>query len=178
MKLRVDRITDEATHSRFQAPSEELNERLESGGAHDFCLASPLEADVTYYRAGEDLFFAGRCAATVEATCARCLETFAVPLEAPFEFVLTRGAPHDARQELHTEDLSLSFYSGDEVDLAPLVGEQAILALPTRAVCREDCRGLCPSCGANRNTDPCTCPTKEPDPRLAVLSRVRARTAP
>jgi uncharacterized protein len=178
MKLRVDRITDEATQSLFQAPSAELNERLERGGAHDFRLVSPLDVDVTYYRAGEDLFFAGHCAGTVEATCARCLETFTVPLAAPFEFVLTRGRPNDARQELRTEDLSLSFYSGDEVDLAPLVGEQAILALPTRAVCREECRGLCPTCGANRNTDPCTCPAKEPDPRLAVLSRARARTSP
>jgi len=100
-----------------------------------------------------------------------------LPLDAPFEFVLTRGGPQDARRELHTEDLSLSFYSGDEVDLAPLVGEQAILALPTRAVCREDCKGLCPTCGANRNTDPCSCTTKEPDPRLAVLARARGRTA-
>ena len=84
----------------------------------------------------------------LEGVCARCLETFSLPLATPFEFVLTRAQPHEASQELHTEDLAFSFYSGDEIDLTPLVGEQAILALPTRAVCREECRGLCPSCGA------------------------------
>ncbi len=176
MKLRVDRITDEATHSVFQAPIDELNERLEGAGAHEFRLVSALDVDVTYYRAGEDLFFEGRCVTTVEATCARCLETFTQPLAAPFEFVLTRGAPGPESQELRTEDLSLSFYTGDEIDLTPLVGEQAILALPTRAVCREDCRGLCPGCGANRNTEPCSCPAPAPDPRLAALARVRVRT--
>lgn len=177
MKLRVDRITDEATHSVFQAPTDELNERLDGAGAHDFRMVSTLDVDVTYYRAGDDLFFEGRCLATVEGTCARCLETFTAPLTAPFEFVLTRGDAVPAKQELHTEDLSLSFYTGDEVDLAPLVGEQAILALPTRAVCREDCRGLCPGCGANRNTDPCSCPAPAPDPRLAALARVKVGTA-
>ncbi|HEY8515693.1 MAG TPA: DUF177 domain-containing protein [Candidatus Binatia bacterium] len=178
MKLRVDRITDEATQCVFQASVEELNQRLEDAGAHDFSLASPLEVDVTYYRAGDDLYFEGHCSTVAEGTCARCLETFSLPLATPFEFVLTKALPHEVKQELKTEDLALSFYSGDEIDLTPLVGEQAILALPTRAVCREDCRGLCPACGTNRNTDPCTCSPASPDPRFAVLSRVRVRTEP
>lgn len=177
MKLRVDRITDEASESVFRAPIEDLNARLESGGVHDFRLVEPLDVEVSYYRAGDDLYFEGRCTGTAEGVCARCLETFSLPLAAPFEFVLTRAQPSEATQELHTEDLAFSFYSGDEIDLTPLVGEQAILALPSRAVCREDCRGLCPVCGANRNVDPCECRPGGPDPRLAILARARARTA-
>jgi uncharacterized protein len=176
MKLRVDRITDEATHSAFRAPVEELNQRLEDAGAHDFSLASALDVDVTYYRAGDDLYFEGRCSTVAEGTCARCLETFSLPLATAFEFVLARAQPREVKQELQAEDLAFSFYSGDEIDLTPLVGEQAILALPSRAVCREDCRGLCPVCGANRNTDRCTCSPASPDPRFAVLARARVRT--
>lgn len=177
MKLRVDRITEETSEGTFEAPVDELNERLGSGGTTDFRLVRPLAVDVRYYRAGEDLYFAGHCDTLLEAVCARCLATFALPLATPFEFVLSRAQPKESTQELHTDDLAYSFYSGDEIDLGPLVGEQAILSLPTRAVCHEDCRGLCPSCGANLNTDPCACQTTVPDPRLAVLASVRARSA-
>lgn len=177
MKLRVDRITDETTAAQFAAPVAELNERLDRGGAHDFHLVQPLAVDVRYYRTGEELFFAGHCETVLEGVCARCLETFSLPLATPFEFVLSRAQPHESAQELHTEDLAFSFYSGDEIDLTPLVGEQAILALPSRAVCREECRGLCPSCGTNRNEVACGCKETSTDPRLAVLVQARARTA-
>jgi uncharacterized protein len=177
MKLRVDRITDETTESSFAASVDELNQRLDHGGMHDFRLVQPLAVDVRYYRAGEELYFEGHCDTVVEGVCARCLETFSLPLATPFEFILTRAQPRESTQELHTEDLAFSFYSGDEIDLTPLVGEQAILALPTRAVCREDCRGLCPSCGINLNNETCTCKTTTTDPRLAILASARVRPA-
>jgi uncharacterized protein len=177
MKLRVDRITDETTESRFVSPIEELNERLEHGATHDFRLVEPLEVEVRYYRAGEEIYFEGRYSTVLEGTCGRCLESFTLANAAPFEFVLTRAQPTEAAQELHTDDLALSFYSGDEIDVAPLIGEQLLLALPTRAVCREECRGLCPSCGANLNNDPCACKPAAPDPRLAVLAKARVRSA-
>jgi uncharacterized protein len=177
MKLRVDRITDESTESSFSVPPEELNQRLEHGATHDFRLTEPLAVDVRYYRAGEEIYFDGSCSAAMEGTCARCLESFTLPLAAPFEFVLTRAQALDGAQELHTDDLALSYYDGDEIDLGPLVGEQAILALPTRAVCREDCKGLCPSCGANLNDETCACKPAPADPRLAILANAKVRSA-
>ena len=177
MKLRVDRITDESTESTFSVPADELNQRLGTGATHEFRLAQPLDVDVRYYRAGEEIYFDGSCTTAMEATCARCLETFTLPLATPFEFVLTRAPKLENTQELHTDDLALSFYEGDEIDLGPLVGEQAILALPTRAVCREDCKGLCPSCGTNLNDETCACKPAPADPRLAILANVRVRSA-
>ena len=76
-------------------------------------------------------------------------------------------------RQLSEDDLALSFYSGEEIDLAPLFTEQVILTLPTRALCREDCKGLCPRCGVNRNHETCECVEREPDPRLAVLRNLR-----
>jgi len=66
-------------------------------------------------------------------------------------------------------------YEGDEIDLTPLVHEQIILALPTRPLCGESCRGLCPRCGANLNAGACGCPAAPPDPRLAVLLTMRGK---
>jgi uncharacterized protein len=78
-----------------------------------------------------------------------------------------------AEVELSGDELDLSFYEGDQVDLSPLVREQIILALPTRPLCRDNCKGLCASCGINLNTQACSCTVSGGDPRLAVLRTLK-----
>ena len=117
-----------------------------------------------------ELFFEGRLSAPMVASCARCAEEFSASNARPFRFVLApRAAGDKADGRLRTDDLEFSLYDGDQVDLAPLVAEQLILALPSRALCREDCQGLCPSCGVDHNTTSCECADAEPDPRWAAL---------
>jgi len=55
------------------------------------------------------------------------------------------------------------------LDLTPLLREQAWVALPMKPLCRPDCKGLCPQCGANLNLESCTCESVKIDPRLALL---------
>jgi uncharacterized protein len=64
---------------------------------------------------------------------------------------------------------------GDEVDLEPLVHDAVLLELPQAPLCRPDCLGLCPTCGANRNLDPCTCAAPR-DPRWAALDALATAT--
>jgi uncharacterized protein len=94
-------------------------------------------------------------------------------LDEKAQFVLVPAPTGAADRELSADDLALSFYEGEEIDLSPLFTEQAILTLPTRALCGEECRGLCPECGANRNHETCTCGEPEPDQRFAVLRNLR-----
>ncbi len=171
MKIRLEDISEEPTHKTFAATSKAVNERLAEGRheAEEFRLTNPLAVDVTYYRAGDDLYFHGSLVTTISASCARCLEKYALPLETPFEFVLVPEGPQEPDQELQDDDLALSFFSGKEVDIEPLCSEQAILALPTRALCREDCQGICAVCGGDRNNDACSCDDTAPDPRWATL---------
>lgn len=61
---------------------------------------------------------------------------------------------------------------GDQLDLRPLVRDALLLALPIAPLCREDCLGLCPSCGADLNNGPCGCPAPAADPRWAPLERL------
>jgi uncharacterized protein len=173
VRVRVDQITDEESHCSFEQPLEEINERLLHGEVRDFRLTSPLGVDASYYRAGDDLFFSGRIHADLEGTCARCLEPFDLTVDETAQFVLVPTPTEGPERQLSEDDLALSFYSGDEIDLAPLFTEQVILTLPTRALCREDCHGLCPRCGVNRNHETCGCVEREPDPRLAVLRNLR-----
>jgi uncharacterized protein len=67
----------------------------------------------------------------------------------------------------------VSFYHDDVIDLADVIREQLYLALPMKPLCREDCLGLCPVCGQNRNTTPCTCKTEWVDPRMDALRNLK-----
>ncbi|HEU5319946.1 MAG TPA: DUF177 domain-containing protein, partial [Methylomirabilota bacterium] len=76
---------------------------------------------------------------------------------------------------LGVDDLDVDFYENDQFDVARVVETETTLALPMKPLCRADCRGLCPVCGANRNVTECACPARPLDPRLAVLRDWAAR---
>jgi uncharacterized protein len=174
VRLRVDEITAEARNISFPQPEEQVNRLLALGPVHEYRAAGPIDVRMQYYRAGMELFFEGRISAQVVASCARCAEEFTARSERPFRFVLTpRAVGDDADGRLRAEDLEFSLYEGEEIDLAPLVAEQLLLALPSRALCREDCQGLCPRCGVNLNFHRCACEPKADDPRLAVLRSLK-----
>lgn len=125
-------------------------------------------------RSGHEVRLRGNINASAEVDCDRCLKTVAVPVETKFDvtYVPTDDYKQSDAAELQEEDLSLSVFDGETIDLDELVREQVLLALPARALCSEDCKGLCPTCGADRNTNPCECETKEIDPRWAGLKAV------
>jgi uncharacterized protein len=79
----------------------------------------------------------------------------------------------DEDEEIAGEDLGVSYYEEDVINLAELVREQCYLALPMKPLCREDCRGLCPVCGVNRNRETCACVTNWVDPRFDALRRLK-----
>ena len=125
-------------------------------------------------RSGHEVRLRGNINASAEVDCDRCLKTVAVPVETKFDvaYVPTDDYKRSDVAELQEEDLSLSVFDGETIDLDELVREQVLLALPSRALCGEDCKGLCPTCGTDRNANPCQCETKEIDPRWAGLKAV------
>jgi uncharacterized protein len=172
MKIALDDIKASPKQLSYTEDVEELNARL-GRPVQDYRVMRGLQVDVEYYRAGLELFFTGTLHGEVHGSCARCLEDYAFPFERPFAFVLmprASGLVSHGRERpgLSADDMELSQYEGDEVDLTPLVHEQMILALPTRPLCGEGCRGLCSQCGVDLNTETCGC-TAPRDPRLAVL---------
>lgn len=122
-----------------------------------------------------DVIVRGRIAARVPQVCGRCLERFPVRVEPDVD---ARVAPRPAGKEeieLASDDLELDFYTDDLLNLAQLVETETTLDLPMKPLCREDCRGLCPVCGGNRNLVACQCGVKPPDPRFAVLKDLADR---
>jgi len=172
VKLRVDDIKGEASAIAFAEAEGPINLTLEEGPVHEFRIAGPVTVELSYYRVGTELFFEGGFKAMTVASCARCAEEFVTSSTRKFRYILVPRALAgigDGRGD----DLEFAVYDGDEVDLTPLVQEQVLLALPTRPLCKEDCRGLCPQCGINLNEHQCECRTGQPESRLAVLRTLK-----
>jgi uncharacterized protein len=124
---------------------------------------------------GADVVVQGRLTATVPQTCGRCLEAFPARVNAGVDVrLMPRPATGDAI-ELGRDDLDVDFYVDDQLDLDRVVETETTLALPMKPLCREDCRGLCPACGGNRNLVACACASPTPDPRLAALRDLASR---
>lgn len=169
MRIPVEQIEAAPKHLQYAEDAAELNHRLDAG-PHDLEVRDPLAVDLTYYRAGLDVVFEGSIDASGQAVCARCAEAFSWPLSTKFRMILSpRVVMEQESVELSCDDLGFGFYDGDEIDVTALVQEQALLALPTRLLCAEACRGLCPQCGANLNVAACECSAQPTPPRLAVL---------
>ncbi len=138
----------------------------------DYRVAAPVELILDVEKAGGDAFRAtGRVTTTLMLECGRCLDEFALPVDATFElrYVPAPDAVEGAEREITEDDLTTSFYREGSLDVIELMREQFQLALPMKPLCAESCRGLCPECGANLDRTPCGCAPAWEDPRLAVL---------
>jgi uncharacterized protein len=124
-------------------------------------LREPFRLDLTGYRLGARLLFQGELRGAVELSCSRCLDPFAFPVRERVQLLLEPVAAHlpppTGGIELDPEDLEVGRWGGDELDFEGLVSEILALVWPMQPRCREDCEGLCPVCGANRNREVCSC---------------------
>lgn len=143
-------------------------DRTELRLIEDLHLAGRLD-----HAAGASFHLRGSMVAAVELACVRCLEPFRLNVDEALDLLFlppsANVGPSDEERELKEEDLAVSFYQDDEIDLSLLIREQLYLALPMKPICRVDCAGLCPLCGANLNLTPCNCVRETVDPRLASL---------
>lgn len=112
----------------------------------------------------------GRLTVHMEADCDRCLEAALFPITVDFDLIY-RPLPTRLAEEviLSPEETEIGFYRGLGLELADVVREQVLLALPMQRVCRPDCRGICPVCGQNRNLVACACRRGWQDDRWAAL---------
>ena len=172
MRVDLSRVTTEPVS--FVEELEVAPERLDASE-----VAAPVRARLTaeVRPVGGGFAVSGTLEASGSLTCVRCLT--AVPWRARelFTFELSRAIAGDAVDEVELDegDLDRVQLVGDELDLDQVAAEQILLALPMRVVCRDDCAGLCPSCGANRNVEgACHC-EPEPDPRWAALRDLSER---
>ena len=174
MRIATEDIRPVPAEVHFVEEEQGLNQLLGQDGEADYHVVAPLRVDLVHVRSGDELLFTGVIHGDVIGTCGRCLEEYPLMLTREFSLVLSPQPPLGKETELSYDELSASFYSGELVDVSALVDEQFLLALPIPPLCRENCKGLCPQCGVNRNSETCDCRSEWTDPRLDILSSLRA----
>ena len=117
----------------------------------------------------------GRIRAGVSHECDRCLRDLREDLDSGFDlYFYPMTMIEDGGEAAITRDeTEVGFYEGDGVGLADVVREQLLLWLPTRSLCRPECKGLCPQCGADRNHADCNCLESREDSRWDALRKLR-----
>ena len=164
-------IIDLASVGRNQKPLEIMFEP----GEMDLDDGARLQGNASLMgnirRDGTKTYVKGRLLAIVETDCFRCLEPVAKTIDVEFQdiFVDATEAPEDDEIEIVQDELDESLITGNEINMADVVREQLILATTETVYCKNDCKGLCPKCGGNRNLIDCKCEDNEIDPRWAAL---------
>lgn len=130
-------------------------------GLSDAEWPSSVNAGVALDRAGEQVTVRGTVRATARLECVRCLKAFDLAVES--ELVLYSDRSGTSRRVVDEDDLErddhMKFHDGRTLDVSDEVREALLLEIPMAPHCREDCRGLCPRCGADLNEGPCGCET-------------------
>lgn len=130
----------------------------------DLKVTAPIILEGMIENAGDVILLKADVKTEIERTCGRCLKVFTEPLAAQ---VVEKFYPAGA-ENIENDAF---IYESDLLDITEPVRESLLLAVPLQSLCREDCRGLCPVCGADRNEGDCGCDTTTVDPRLAALKQ-------
>jgi uncharacterized protein len=149
-----------------------LSPLLQSGG--EPAPVSDIRLAGRFGRVRGDFVFRGSIEAVIHLNCSRCLAVFPFPVRGSCHRIY-RAGPLAARRDegdFDDEDLALTPFDGVRIDLDEMVREQIYLWLPLKPLCRENCAGFCPRCGANRNAEPCGCP-EEPAGSEPLTLKIR-----
>jgi DUF177 domain-containing protein len=125
----------------------------------------------------KDIRLNGELSTRVEIACARCLEPVQQDVKREFD-LLYRPLGADAGREetpVAGTEAEISYYEGEGLLLEDVLREQMLLAVPVKVICKHDCRGLCPQCGANLNAGKCSCAEPVEDPRWSPLKDLRSK---
>lgn len=184
MRVNIDEIKEAGLRRSWDVAREQVDELVKDdqagyrarGAAHFEAKLDKVERRVLVDVHGQ---------VGLSVPCGRCLQP--VELDAPVDFELTlvpadeyvdepRGEKDEASKaggSFEPEEADEEVYSGKVIDLDPILREQILLALPGYPVCKDECKGLCPVCGANLNDRECGCDRHVPDPRWAGLKNVK-----
>ena len=184
MKILLDRLSESPTHHRFDA--EPAWWRQAQATLPELEEASPksFRFEVAAHRMGSDVYLQGTVRGELALGCSRCLARYCQPLREPFRLLLEPAgdrvpADPEAAAALVRDGLCLvdeletGWFRGREIDLGAFFLEWITLAVPVQPLCRDDCRGLCPRCGVDRNVESCGCEEVSPSSPFAVLHGLR-----
>jgi len=176
LKVQLAHIPEEGKQIDLTKDNAWFQENLPDVDRGSMDLASAA-ASCRLSKVGEAVYLEGSMEATLVIPCCRCLENADVRTKSDFRYTFVPAATQaddGEDEELDGLDAELSFYREEAIDLDPVLFEQIILQIPIKVLCHEECKGLCPNCGANLNVAACSCGTTAPAaPRMAILKKIK-----
>lgn len=168
----IDEHGPQSYHSTFDVGVNDLDrDELASVGS------ATIDANVAKGDQAGDYVADGTVSFTADLTCSRCAEPYPIANTSPFHVVFRPRPEASAENEeveiTDKEELDVEFYSERAVPLRHLALEQIQLSIPMKPLCDENCLGLCPTCGANRTREGCSCESSIVDDRWGALKGIR-----
>lgn len=177
MFINLQELESHVVRFKVDVPAGEID--YESKINQTSVLHSEGTAELLNHSVGE-IRVQGDLKVTVGATCDRCMEPAGFPLESHFDLVYmpASGARPGVEDEIDAAGVEVGYYEGGGLALNEILREVVLLALPMQLICAEDCKGICPVCGQNRNQRDCGCHPEEADDRWNILKNFRAEIGP
>jgi uncharacterized protein len=179
LKIKIDQIDAAGLPLSLESSPADFPVLQEIARRGEATFCRPILFSLRVLRIEDLITVDGRFDSRARFACARCLADFEVALSAPVALTYAldmpdgRTAVDDDGIELSADEAGLIPVEGDTIELTDGLQEQIVMALPLRPLCRPDCKGLCPQCGADLNHEKCHCAPAPPDPRFAVLKNLK-----
>ncbi len=174
MRYKIKDIPSEGLHVEQEIPRSLFSDALEGTDADLAATTGSIRVDLSKDR-DDNVFARGDVTALITVPCASCLGPALVKVSAPLKMTFVAADAEEREQsEDPLDDVDVTAHDGETVDLGAIIREQLILAVPMSPHCRDNCLGLCPTCGQNKNERDCGHkPPVLEDPRLAVLKNLK-----
>ena len=140
---------------------------------------SPIKLSVEVKAIGQMYRMSGSFNTDVQLNCSRCLSEFKKPLSEVFDMAFAHSGSDTTDEgdyqdkELTAEEIGVTYFHGEEIDLKDALQQQLIMSLSQRPLCKEACRGLCQKCGANLNDGDCRCTKDQINDRFEILKGLK-----
>ncbi|MHB1847020.1 MAG: YceD family protein [Deltaproteobacteria bacterium] len=188
MRVTIEKIGEEGLELTEDLGQKWLDELLDGERKTGFWSTKAAVLKARFEKVDDGLLVRASSKLPLATECRRCLRQ--VQLDVPMAFTLSfvprerlaarAGAAKASDEplpggghEMDPSEIDEETFDGRQVDLDPIVREQLLLSIPMDALCREECAGLCPSCGRDLNEGPCGCAPKPFDPRFQKLRSMK-----
>jgi len=169
MRVKVEEIGAAGLNLDFSYTLDDLPVLAEMQGTEDqksggLKFVTPVECKVRLSKIAQLIELSCSVRVTVALQCSRCLQDLSVELPVEFKQTYAKELPDvvdetDGEVEITAEDMGLTLFDGETIDLRDEIQQQIVLAVPTHPLCADKCKGLCLTCGANLNKGVCNCST-------------------
>ena len=179
MEILIEQITEEDQVFEFEKSVKTFPVLAEMVANGECEFAAPIGTIVRVLRINDMVEIEGDIETSVRLPCSRCLQPFETLLKSHFAFtymhratdVIEDSEPQEI--ELSSENMGIVYYQSEKINLKDTIQEQVVMEFPLRALCKHDCKGLCPKCGVDLNANLCDCDRKSSPGKFDVLKNLK-----